>query len=105
MFFISESAKIGEGTVFYHPFSTYLNCEELGSGCIIRNNTTIGNKNDNNALRPSIGNNVNIGVSVVIIGKIHIGNNVIIGAGAVVTKDFPDNCVIAGNPARIIKYL
>ena len=32
-----------------------------------------------------------------------IGNNVTIGAGAVVTKDIPDNAVAAGNPARVIR--
>lgn len=35
---------------------------------------------------------------------VNIGNNVIIGAGAVVTKDIPDNAIVAGNPAKIIKY-
>jgi acetyltransferase-like isoleucine patch superfamily enzyme len=40
-----------------------------------------------------------------IIGDINIGNNVVVGAGAVVVKDVPDNCIVAGNPARIIKYL
>ena len=39
----------------------------------------------------------------VVFGNIKIGNNVTIGAGSVVTKDIPDNCVVAGNPARIIK--
>ena len=34
-----------------------------------------------------------------------IGNNVIIAAGAVVTKDIPDNVVVAGNPAKVIKVL
>ena len=36
-------------------------------------------------------------------GGITIGDNVIIGAGSVVTKDIPSNCVVVGNPARIIK--
>ena len=36
--------------------------------------------------------------------KINIGKNVIVGAGAVVTKDIPDNCVAVGVPAKIIKY-
>lgn len=43
-----------------------------------------------------------VGANVCIIGKIRIGNNVIIGAGAVVTKDVPDNSVVVGNPMRII---
>ena len=34
-----------------------------------------------------------------------IGNNVVVAAGAVVTKDVPDNCVVGGVPARIIKKL
>ena len=44
------------------------------------------------------------GCHVAIIGDITIGNNVTIGAGAVVVKDVPDNAVVVGNPARIIKY-
>ena len=43
------------------------------------------------------------GCHVIIIGDITIGNNVTIGAGAVVVKDVPDNAVVVGNPARIIK--
>jgi acetyltransferase-like isoleucine patch superfamily enzyme len=34
---------------------------------------------------------------------ITIGDEVIVGAGAVVTKDVPSNCIVAGNPARIIR--
>jgi maltose O-acetyltransferase len=34
-----------------------------------------------------------------------LGDNVVVGAGAVVTKSFPDNVVIAGVPAKIIRYL
>ena len=53
---------------------------------------------------PIIGNNVNIGANVCIIGNIRIGNNVEIGAGTVVVKDIPDNTVVVGNPGRIIKF-
>lgn len=52
---------------------------------------------------PVIGNNVVIGAKATIIGDIHVGNNVVIGAGSVVVKDVPDNCVVAGVPARKIK--
>jgi len=34
-----------------------------------------------------------------------IGENSVVGAGSVVTKDVPDNCVVVGNPAKIIKKL
>jgi acetyltransferase-like isoleucine patch superfamily enzyme len=44
-------------------------------------------------------------VNVCIIGKVHIGNNVIIGAGSVVVKDIPDNCIAVGNPCIPIKKL
>lgn len=92
----------GGGILFQHPFSTILNAKSIGHCCIIRQNTTIGNTHENLDNTPIIGDNVNIGANVVIVGKIKIGNNVIIGAGTVVTKNVPDNCTIVGNPARII---
>ena len=52
-----------------------------------------------------IGDNVFVGRNATIMGNVHIGNNVIIGANAVVTKDIPENSVVAGNPARVISSL
>ena len=53
----------------------------------------------------TVGDNVWIGGSVTIVPGVHIGNNVVIGAGSVVTKDVPDNVLVAGNPARAIKEI
>lgn len=53
----------------------------------------------------SVGNDVWIGGNCTIIAGVHIGNNVIVGAGAVVVKDVPDNCVVGRVPAKIIKRL
>ncbi|MDE3905217.1 chorismate mutase [Enterococcus lactis] len=50
-----------------------------------------------------IGDNVWLGGGVIVTPSVTLGNNVVVGAGSVVTKSFPDNVVIAGNPARIIK--
>ena len=50
-----------------------------------------------------IGNHVNIGWGAVINPGLRIGDHVIVGANAVVTKDVPSNCIVAGNPAKIIK--
>lgn len=51
-----------------------------------------------------IGNDVWIGMRVVIMPGVRIGNGVVIGAGAVVTKDVPDYAIVGGVPARIIKF-
>lgn len=51
----------------------------------------------------AVGNNVYIGVRSIIMPGVTIGNNVVIAAGAVVTKDVPDNSVVGGVPAKIIK--
>ena len=50
----------------------------------------------------TVGDNVYFGIQSVIMPGVKIGNNVIVGACSVVTKDVPDNCVVAGIPARVI---
>ena len=50
-----------------------------------------------------IGNNVWIGLNALILKGTIIGDNCVVGAGAVVKGKFPANCVIAGNPAKIVK--
>jgi maltose O-acetyltransferase len=50
-----------------------------------------------------IGNGVWVGIGATILGGVTIGNRAIIGAGSVVTRDVPDYCVVAGNPAKVIK--
>lgn len=101
-FKISLTTKIDGGLLFAHPYSTILNAESIGKNFSFRHLTTIGNKGDNSN-RPIIGDNVTLGATVTIIGKINIGNNVIIGAGSVITKNIPSDCTVVGNPARIIR--
>lgn len=57
------------------------------------------------ALPVKIEDNVWVGGGVIILPGVTIGKNSVIGAGSVVTKDIPQNCVAAGNPCRIIKRL
>jgi putative colanic acid biosynthesis acetyltransferase WcaB len=77
----------------------------IGSDCILRQSTTIGNKTlaDGTAGgSPVIGDGVDVGSNVVILGAISIGDKSVIGAGSVVVKDVPAGAVVAGNPAQII---
>ncbi len=53
----------------------------------------------------SIGKNVWIGGNAVICPGVNIGNNVVIGAGSIVTKSFPDDVFVAGNPAIIVRSI
>lgn len=61
-------------------------------------------KNDRKHKRSMIGNDVWLGVNVVITNGADIGNGVIAGANAVITTDIPDYAVVGGVPARIIRY-
>jgi len=46
-----------------------------------------------------------LGTGATILPNISVGKNAIVGAGSVVTRDVPDNAVVAGNPAKVLRYL
>jgi serine O-acetyltransferase len=99
-FIIDITTKIKGGMLTGHPYCTILNADSIGENFYVNHLVTIG---EINGKRPTIGNNVNIYTGAIVIGGITIGNHCSIGAGAVVTKSIPDNCVVVGNPAKIIK--
>lgn len=51
-----------------------------------------------------IGRKCFIGANAIIMCGVRVGDEVVVGSGAIVTKDVPNNCVVAGNPAKIIRY-
>ncbi len=107
---IQRNVIIGENTrIQSHSFI----CEgvSIGKHCFIGHGTKFTNDLFDSPnieswimRKTNIGNDVRIGSNVTLL-PVNIGDNVIIGAGAVVTKDFSSNCVIAGNPAKIIRKL
>ena len=94
-------SKVGEGLVLGHGFSIECIAESIGKNCSIYQQSTIGFTRKG---CPTIGDNVWIFSGAKILGPVKIGNNAVIGANAVVTKDVPDNAVVAGVPAKIIRY-
>ena len=91
---------IGEGAHFQHNYCTYLNCRGIGRDFFCLHLVTLGKGRGG---VPIIGDDVKIFTGASVFGNIRIGNHVRISVGTVVDKDVPDNCVVAGNPARIIK--
>jgi serine O-acetyltransferase len=103
---ISLRCEIGKGLYFPHTVGTVIGAHCIGENSIIYHGVTLGAKEmDLNvqAGRPFLGNNVIIGSGSKVLGGITIGNNVIVGANAVVTKDLPDNVVVGGIPAKVIR--
>ena len=106
---IGAGCNIMTGTVITNDI-------KIGKGVLINLNCTVGHDStigDFTELSPgvhvsgncTIGNYCNVGTNATILPKITIGSNVIIGAGSVVTKDIPDNCLVVGIPATIKKEL
>ncbi len=77
----------------------------IGKNCSVLPMVLFGKKKPGIEATITVGENCNIGTGATILGPLTIGNNVTIGAGSVVNKDIPDNAVVAGVPARIIRFV
>lgn len=101
---IPYNTKIGKGFYIGHFGGIVVNgATVIGKNVNISQCVTIGMANRGPRKGCAvIGDCVYIGPGVKIVGHVKIGNNVAIGANAVVTKDIPDNAVVAGVPAKII---
>ena len=99
---ISRTARISFGAKLdkTNPKGIHIGEESfVASGAIILSHDFCRNKHADTY----IGTRCFIGVNTVIMCGIRIGDNCVIGAGAIVTKDVPSNCILAGNPAKIIR--
>ena len=102
---IPYKAHIGKGTYCgYSGIGVVIHSDAyIGENCVIGQHVTIGGGNSRYPGVPVIGDNVFISHGAIIFGGITIGDNVIIGANAVVNIPIPDNAVVAGVPAKILR--
>lgn len=94
------------GPGFYPRHQGYLRIgptSNVGNNCTVMPMVLLGKKHPSSECPIRIGNDCFIGAGTIILGPIIIGNNVTIAAGAVVNQDVPDNAVVAGVPAKIVK--
>ncbi len=101
---IHPAAKLGSAFFIDHGMGVVIGeTAEVGESCTIYQGVTLGGTSLSHGKRhPTLGNNVTVGVSAVVLGAITIGDNAKIGGGSVVVKDVPANSTVVGVPARVV---
>ncbi|HEY4194567.1 MAG TPA: hypothetical protein VGM63_03470 [Mucilaginibacter sp.] len=93
---------VGYGLKMYHIGNTGIGFgTTLGNNCTLQKGVMVGPTTPGKG--PIVGDDVYFAPGAKVFGNIKIGNNVIVAPNSVVIKDIPDNCVVSGVPAKIIK--
>jgi serine O-acetyltransferase len=103
----SPHAKIGPGLHIPHPIGIVVGAATAGKNLTLLQNASIALKDrslsaEDHHNYPVFGDNVTVGPSAAVLGRLFIGDGALIGANAVVLSDVPPECRVVGNPARIL---
>lgn len=107
---IKYGIKLGVNVLGYGVYIPHINagiivdCISVGNYFSLNNGVIIG-RNHTKDQSPIIGHNVTICTGSKIVRKVRIGNNVVVAPNSVVIHDIPDNCMVSGVPAQIIKKI
>lgn len=109
--------RIGKNNAFSNNISIIaLLSIDIGNDCLIGNcvqifdsdfhGISIQDRRKQGDSKPvTIGSNVWLGANVIVLKGVTIGDNSVVGAMSLVTRDVPANCIVSGNPARIVREL
>ena len=104
---VAPKCAIGPGLFLPHTVGTVIGARSIGRNVTIFHNVTLGAKTAdmgwNVEKRPSIGDGVTLGAGCKILGPVHLGSGSVVGANAVVLGDVPENVVVVGIPATIVR--
>ena len=82
----------------------FVNAKKIGRNCRLQTGVVIGAAKGSHSGNPVIGDNVEFGPGAKVLGGVTIGHNVFVASNAVVVNDIPDNCLVGGVPAKVIKH-
>ena len=113
---IGDNVGISSSCLWVYDFLKIGNNVKIGGDCIIMDSDAHSinyiERRNGKTDRPNakktgitIGNDVLIGTRCIILKGVTIGDRTVIGSGSVVTKSIPSDCVAAGNPCKVIKYI
>jgi serine O-acetyltransferase len=104
---IHPRATIGGGLYLVHSTGIVVGPGVvIGRDCTLHQGAVLGEPGRGSTGtwgEPTLGDNVTIGAHAVVLGKIRLGDRCVVGANSVVTKDVPDDAVVAGIPAKVIR--
>ena len=100
---IHPAARIGPGLFIDHGMGVVIGeTAEIGENVTLLQGVTLGGTSLRKEKRhPTLGNNVVVGAGAKVLGAFTIGDNSRIGAGSVVVREVPPNCVVVGVPGRV----
>lgn len=96
------TVQLGRRVRIWHYGGMVLGARAIGNDVTLRHGTTFGllHQGDPVTAKPVLGDRVDVGCGVVILGGIHVGDGAIVGANSVVVKDVPAGVTVFGVPAR-----
>lgn len=113
---IGDNVGVSSSCLWIYDYLTIGDNTKIGADCILLDSDAHSldymNRRHGRTDRPNakkagitIGNDVLIGARSIILKGVEIGDRTIIGGGSVVTKSIPADCIAAGNPCKVIKYI